>query len=51
MKQFIKHVIQITHTQWIYRNFVLHDKKRGYLRLKERDKLLAKIETLMNTAP
>ena len=43
MRQFISRVLHITHSQWIYRNFVLHDRKRGYLRLKARDDLLAEI--------
>ena len=51
MKHFISRVIQLTHSQWIYCNFVLHDRKRGYLRLKERDQLLLEIEQLMETDP
>ena len=47
MKHFISRVIQLTHSQWIYRNFVLHDRKRGYLRLKERDQLLLDLAVLM----
>ena len=35
----------------LYRNFVLHDKKRGYLHLKESDQQLLKIETLMDRNP
>ena len=31
-KQFISKILQITHSQWIFRNYTLHDKHRGYLR-------------------
>jgi succinate dehydrogenase flavin-adding protein (antitoxin of CptAB toxin-antitoxin module) len=30
-KQFISKLLQLTHSQWIYRNISLHDKKQGYL--------------------
>ncbi len=33
MKHFIGKLLQISHSQWLYRNLTLHDKKRGYLRL------------------
>ncbi len=29
--QFISKLLQITHSQWIFRNFSLHDKSNGYL--------------------
>jgi hypothetical protein len=51
MRQFATKVIHITHSQWIYRNFVLHDRKGGYLRLKEREQLLLDIELLMDSDP
>jgi hypothetical protein len=30
-KQFISKILQITHSQWIYRNISFHDRKKGYL--------------------
>ena len=36
VRQFITRVLHITHSQWIYRNFSLHDRQRGYLRRKAR---------------
>ena len=51
VKQFISRILHITHSQWIYRNFTLHDRMKGYLRLKDRLVTLADIETLMETQP
>ena len=31
MKHFIGKLLQISHSQWLYCNFTLHDKTRGYL--------------------
>jgi hypothetical protein len=33
-KQFISTVLHITHSQWIFRNFSLHDNRHGYLHKK-----------------
>jgi hypothetical protein len=33
-KMFISKILQITHSQWMYRNISLHNKKHGYLRNK-----------------
>lgn len=30
-KHFIDRILRITHSQWIYRNVCLHDRKEGYL--------------------
>jgi len=51
MRKFITKLLHITHSQWIYRNFRLHDQKQGYLRLKDRISVLVEIETLADTAP
>ena len=51
VRQFITRVLHITHSQWIYRNFSLHDRQRGYLRRKARKEILAEIETLADTNP
>ena len=47
VKGFIGRVVHLTHSQWIYRNYTLHERSRGYLRLKERVEVLEKIEGLM----
>ncbi len=51
MKAFISHLLQIPHSQWIFRNYTLHDKQRGYLRLHLRSKVLRKIHELLETSP
>ncbi len=51
MKAFISLIIQISHSQWIFRNYTLHDKQRGYLRLQLRSEVLRKIHELLETAP
>jgi hypothetical protein len=38
-KQFITKILQITHSQWIYRNISLHDKHQGYLHHKRAEEL------------
>ena len=47
----ISHILHITHTQWIFRNFMLHDKSMGYLRLKECSEAAIQIDTLMHSRP
>ena len=49
MKQFISNILHITHSQWLFRNFMLHDSTAGYLRLKERATAAAQIDSLMST--
>lgn len=51
MRTFISKIIHITHSQWIYRNFMLHDRRLGYLRLRNRVEILTEIEVLHDTAP
>ena len=51
MKAFISLLIQISHSQWIFRNYTLHDKQRGYLRLRLRSEVLRKIHELLETTP
>ena len=51
MKHFIFHILQITHSQWIFRNITLHDKVRGTLRLKERKEVLKEVGQLIETDP
>ena len=45
-KQFISKILQITQSQWIFRNKSFHDRKNGYLRNKMADKLLQHINSL-----
>jgi hypothetical protein len=51
MKAFISHLLQISHSQWIFQNYTLHDKQRGYLRLRLRSEVLCKIHKLLETSP
>ena len=51
MRTFISNILHITHSQWIHRNFMLHDWRLGYLCLRNRVEILAEIEVLHDTAP
>ncbi len=51
MKAFVLHLIQISHLQWIFRNFTLHNKQRGYLSLLKRATVLKKVDWLLDMAP
>lgn len=51
MKQFITQILHITHSQWIFRNFTLHDRRLGILAWRNKLDLLAKIEQLIDTPP
>jgi hypothetical protein len=50
-KQFISKLLQITHSQWIYRNISLHDRRQGYLRNKQLEDLLQEITELSDLSP
>jgi hypothetical protein len=50
-KQFISKILQLTHSQWIFRNIPFHDKKNGYLRNKTADELLQHINSLSDLVP
>jgi hypothetical protein len=50
-KQFISRLLQITHSQWVYRNISLHNKHQGYLRNKQAALLLQEIESLADLSP
>ena len=50
-KQFISKVIQITHSQWIFRNISLHDKTHGYLHKKNTEELSEEIHRLAELDP
>jgi len=50
-KQLISRILQITHSQWIYRNISLHDKSNGYLRNKNAEELAEEIHRLAKLQP
>ncbi len=50
MKAFVSHLIQISHSQWIFCNFTLHDKQRGYLSLLKQAAVLKEVDWLLDTA-
>lgn len=49
LKQFVSRILHITHSQWIFRNFMLHNSLQGYLHMNSRLELMAKIEELLET--
>ena len=51
MKAFISLLLQISHYQLFFRKYTLHDKQRGYLRLRLRSEVLCKIHELLETTP
>jgi hypothetical protein len=50
-KQFISTILQITHSQWIYQNISLHDKRQGYLRNKRLEELSRRSRSFRSSAP
>jgi hypothetical protein len=50
-KYLISKLLHITHSQWIYRNFTLHDKLCGYLHNKSLEDTRITIEELAETSP
>jgi len=50
-KQLISKLLQIAHSQWIFRNFSLCDNTHGYLRNKKADKILQLINRFSEVAP
>ena len=51
MRGLILRLIHMSHSQWLFRNFTLHDKQCGYRRLKDRAEVLVRIDELRNTDP
>ena len=49
--KFVSHLLHLSHSQWIYRNFILHDQVNGYLKLKKRHDVLLEIDLLVETDP
>ena len=51
MRYFISHILNMTHSQWIFRNVTLHDSICGTFRLRNREEVLREVETLLETDP
>ena len=51
MKAFVSNLIQISHSQWIFCNFTLHNKQSGYLSLLKRSLVLKEVDQLLDMAP
>jgi hypothetical protein len=51
MKGFITRLLHISHSQWLFRNFTLHDRVHGYRSLKDRAEVALCIEVLCHTDP
>jgi hypothetical protein len=50
-KQFITKILQIMHSQWIYQNILVHNKRQGYLHNKRSAELIKEMEALSDLAP
>jgi len=50
-KQFISEILHITHSQWIFHNFSLHDKRKGYLHKKKVEEIALELGSLEVLAP
>jgi hypothetical protein len=50
-KKFISKLLQITHSQWTFRNISLHDKTHGYTRNKKGEEIIQQINVLLEVAP
>ena len=49
MRGFITRLIHISHSQWLFLNFTLHDRLHGYRNLKDRAEVALRIEILSHT--
>ncbi len=50
-KQFISKILHITHFQWKFRKFSLHDQRNGYLYKKKVEEIALELELLAGLAP
>ncbi len=50
-KKLVEHLILISHSQWLFWNFSLHHKTKGYLQRKAREDIQCKVTSLANTCP
>jgi hypothetical protein len=51
MKQFVERLVNISHSQWLYRNFTLHHYAKGYLRQRAEKEIIEEAERLADTRP
>ena len=51
MNGLITRLIHISHSQWLFRNFTLHDSQCGYKRLKDKEEVQMQIIELSKTDP
>ena len=51
VKTFISKILQITHSQWIFRNMTLHDRNGGKLRRREAQKMRSEAENFAHMDP
>ncbi len=51
MIQFTRLLIDISHAQWLYKNFTLHHYTKGYLRQRTERDVRREVENLANTGP
>ena len=47
----VSKVIDISHNQWLYRNFTLHNKLNGYLCLQQQERIIREVATLSVSDP
>ena len=45
VRQFMSKILHITHSQWIFKNFTLYDRRKSWLRRKEMSKVMEKFES------
>ncbi len=51
MKQLVEHLILISHLQWLFRNFTVHQKTKGYLLAKAEADIKREVSALLHTQP
>jgi hypothetical protein len=51
MTQFIQHLIHISHSQWLFRNFTLHHHIKGYLRKRDEAAIQQEVVNLLEPSP
>jgi hypothetical protein len=51
MTQFTRQLLDISHAQWLYRNFILHHYMKGYLHQRTERDIKQEVEILVNTKP
>ena len=49
MTQFTRQLLDISHAQWLYRNFILHHYMKGYLHQRTERDIKQEVEILVNT--